>query len=473
MTDSASRRSVILRTALPLGVLAMGIAGYVGLVGLASRPPSSPLASPPPAVDTTRPARLAGKLDLDIDGTVEPFRVIDVAAEVGGRIKYKGVECRAGRYVDPAPLLIEIDPRDYKLEVRRLERELSQALVMLEELDVEVSNLDATTTLASENVQLERKNLARVRGLFKRGVATEAALDAAQRPELAARMVLVERQNQSRLLMTRRRRFESSRDLFAARLESAQLDLDRTRVFSPVAGVITRDLVEAGEYVQKGSPLFAVEDTSAVEVRCSLRVDELYWLWNQAAARARRAAEKGAAVATARRYEIPRTPVTVIYQLAGREYSWEGVLERYEGIGLDTRTRTAPCRVSVSDPRSLSLQEGEDVVGPPALVRGMYVRVRLHVDAPGKLLVVDDRAIQPGSPPTVWVVRDKRLKRLSVRIVTIDEGQVVIDPGSSGLAINDHVVVSPLTTETEGIEVSERFRRGSNVIPDGVLDSVD
>ena len=54
------------------------------------------------------------------------------------------------------------------------------------------------------------------------------------------------------------------------------------QITAPIDGVIVLEEVEEDSYVNKGTLLVAIEDTSAVEVKCSLRMDELYWLWCQA-----------------------------------------------------------------------------------------------------------------------------------------------------------------------------------------------
>lgn len=62
-------------------------------------------------------------------------------------------------------------------------------------------------------------------------------------------------------------------------LERVKLDLERTRVVSPSDGMIVADLVEQDSFVSKGTPLVMLEDTSAAEVKTSLRMDEIARIW--------------------------------------------------------------------------------------------------------------------------------------------------------------------------------------------------
>src|SRR5690606_12715084 len=98
--------------------------------------------------------------------------------------------------------------------------------------------------------------------------------------------------------------------------------LERSQVAAPVSGVIVRDSVEEGAFVQKGAALFVIEDTSSIEVQCSLRMDDLYWLWRQ------RGSGPPPETAEQTAYQVPQTPASVVYEFAGREgtrYVWQGV----------------------------------------------------------------------------------------------------------------------------------------------------
>ncbi|MFM8398998.1 MAG: hypothetical protein ACKOAH_14295, partial [Pirellula sp.] len=102
-------------------------------------------------------------------------------------------------------------------------------------------------------------------------------------------------------------------------------------------------------------------------------------------------------------YELPPTPVEISYQVAGRNdvvYQWQGRLSRYEGIGLDTQSRTVPVRITVENPRDVRrngvsiTEEGNG--GMPALVRGMFVDVKIKTKPRRQLVLIPKLAIKPG-----------------------------------------------------------------------------
>ena len=454
-------------------VLGLAVAAAAGLMLLREKPQPPERTSSDPVVATVVVESDTGGFEIDVDGFVVPHRRISLAAEVAGRIVEKNdALCCAGRYVTAGTLLARIDDRDYVLEVRRLKQEERQAKASLKELSDELVGTYALIELSKEDVAIQEGELDRLRRLGRNVSITE--LENAKSKLLAARRMLTDLQNQHRLQETRKERLQAAIDLVTSRLEKAKLDLERTRIVAPVAGMIVEENVEQDDYVQRGSPLLTIEDTSKVEVKCKLELGDLYWIWGRQ--------EAQAAVSDPNLFQLPAQPnVTVTYELPGwqhRHYHWKGRLDRFEGFGLDTRTRTVPCRVVIDEPRR------HDTEGPPVLLPGMYVTVRIPVTPDTRLLRVPERALRPGN--VVWRVRNDRLDLVPVELVKLErhvappngtllsgaipssrgaaggassgatsEGKTAIiqvaDPGALGPG--DRVVVSPLEFVKSGMPV--------------------
>ncbi|MCA9118759.1 MAG: HlyD family efflux transporter periplasmic adaptor subunit [Planctomycetaceae bacterium] len=455
------------------------LAGVIGFRTLIYKPDvqASAKAEPTkPLVHTEAIRAHEGSLDIAVDGIVAPFREIEVAAEVAGKVVFKDEACNGGRFVTRGTRLLKVDPRDYDLAVRRLENQLEQADANIEELQVEISNTNELIKLAEDQVKLEQNEVARLAGLIQEKIVTDSTLDRAKQVELTARNNLVQLRNQLQLLNTRQRRLQSARELVVTDLEKAKLDLERTEILAAVDGVVIEDLVERDSFVQKGSPVFTIEDTSAVEVKCRLKMEELYWVWRQAGHDFKSLNGDSAG------YSIPHIPVTVRYQLADRKgtlYEWQGVLSRFDGIGLDEQTRTVPCRVLVDKPRDVKVinktngaankadrvpaSEG----GLPALVRGMYVTVTFHVDQPSLLLLIPERAVQPGK--AVWLVSDGQLnERRGLDLIELIRIQDVhgdeqafwlVEASAAQLAAGERVVVPPFGALRDQEAVREEASR--------------
>ena len=455
----SERRSPIveaIRILLPLLILSVAGGGFYVL---ASREPPQGHEEPGdtrPLVETVTIQGHEQGLNIEVDGLVVPFREIHLSAEVDGRVTHKAEVCRAGRYVKEGELLIEIDSQDYDIEKRRLTEELAQAANSIEELKVDIDNTESLIELAEEELEIQHEEYERLKDLFAETIVTESEMDQVRRAELVAKMAVLGLRNQLQLKETSRGRLESARDRALVLLEKAELDLDRTKITAPVDGVVVVDSVEKDSYVKKGTALVTIEDTSAVEVKCSLRVDELAWIW-RSTSRANTGQEQAA---TANEYELPKKDVTVVYRLGDRDYEWTGSLCRYDGIGLDETTRTVPCRVVVANPtdgrpNAASPAKPDDC--PPALVRGMFVTVKIPLDGEDDLLSVPSEAVRPGG--RMWLVEDGKM--LLVEQVSIEsnlDDRVLIRSGDPHPGSNDKVIVSPLpfaNADMDGMAVRE------------------
>lgn len=450
-TRSPKKNDTVLGTILgivaPLLILAAGIA--VLLIAKLNKP--APTRSVPvksvPAVETVSATVHEEPLQIAVDGSVVPYREEDVVAEVAGRILNKSDNCRAGRVVRKGDLLLEIDPVDYQLEVRRLQEELTQARANLHEIDVELENNRLLTSLAEKDLELQNLEVNRVRKLVKTQAVAESEYDSARRVEIVARNNLQSLRNIPRLLESRRKRLRAAMDLASVKLDQANLDLSRTKIVARMDGVVLSDLVEENSYVQKGTTVLQLEDTTAVEVLCHLRVDQLAWLWRS------HATDSSSNVSG---YELPAHPTAVIYDVGTQQYQWNGVTSRFDGVGLDRRTRTVPCRILVSDPTAVWSVTSNGVKtpaagGPPALVRGMFVKTIITIPRSETLIALPNIAVRPGG--VVWRVADGRLSIVQVEVAQNTGDQVLVRPGA--ISVDDRIVTSPLPSAREGMAVRE------------------
>ena len=147
-------------------------------------------------------------------------------------------------------------------------------------------------------------------------------------------------------------------------------------------------------------------------------------------------------------YQLPPTRVTVQWSSESETYEWTGRLDRYDGSGVDSRTRTVPCRVIVDDPTPADETR-------PRLLTGLYVKIRLHTPPREGLLRVPTTAVQPG--PRVWRIRNGKLELVTVQIVRWTSDHAIIEPGDGpdALAAEERIVTSPLPLARHGMNVRE------------------
>lgn len=440
----------VARYLLPLVILGAAVWGFIALGG--PKPPPRKTVDEPVAVPVQTAAVEAddGRIEIEADGIVVPLREVTLAAEVSGRVLRKTDACNEGQLVRKGDVLFEIDPRDYELDVERLEREAAQAKLMIAEIDEEIEQNATAIDLARRQVELAKREVARLDTLKAGKIVTESEHDRAVRDELTATNVLTVQEGQKRVLAKRRNRLMEADSLASTMLEKAKLDLSRTRIVSPADGRVVEDKVEQDSFVAKGTPVVVIEDTSSAEVKTNLRMDEVAQVWGG----------RKAGVQAGAGQDVPESPAKVVFTIDDRRYEWEGVLSRYEGRGLDEKTRTLPCRVRVPEPARVQALDryGAPLAKLPAdaprtLLRGMFVEVLLQVDVPRPLISVPEEAVRPSGD--VFVMREGRLHVLHPRPFHLAAGRVVFDREESGLLPTDRVVVSQLANPRDGMELAE------------------
>ncbi len=413
-TSNSLLSKIFLGLVVPTGLVALGIGSlfYLGKaepeqISVGGSDEASKVARLPIVeTGTCLPFDGESSLDIDLNGVVVPFREVTVAAEVAGRISEKSDLCEPGRFVQAGDLLFKIDPRDYQLEVDRLARLRDQEYAQLREWEQEVANSQKSLELAEQDVVLQEKEIQRLEKLPE-GFASAAELDQARRARLVSANQRQVQQNQLDLLNARKRRLDLSQQLASTQLEQAKLNLARTEIRAPLNGVIISENAETESFVQKGATLCTIEDTTKVEVKCNVRMDQLMTILDQ-----EQLPTSMPLPGKLSGYALPQTPVSILYRIAGREdlvFQWEGHLSRYDGIGLDPQSRTVPCRITVDDPQNFLIagkQSSSDGGAASPLVRGMFVEAKIHTKPNRNLLLIPKLALKPGN--ILWKFREDR-----------------------------------------------------------------
>lgn len=457
LDESRLRTSIrlVAQFLLPLLILGGGVVGFQLLSGLHQPPPQR---KPDVVVPLVKTARVQSYGDrpfvIDVDGVVVPHREVQIAAEITGRVTHKSEQCRVGTFVEASTVLFRIDDEEAVLEQQRLQQEKRQAELALAEVAVQKANLEQVIALQTEDVAIQQEEWERNKRLLAREVTNAAAVEQSRRALLSSQNTLLGSENQLRLLTSKESTLQAAVNLVDQRLKRNQLDLRRAEIRAPVPGVIVEEHVEQDSFIQRGSVLVTLEDTRQADVLCNLRMNELYWIWAQ------RDPQQAASGSQAASYDLPDTPVKVNYELNGLEFQWDGVLTRYDGLGLDERTRTVPCRIDVLEPTRVSINGTTDdstspIGAAPALVRGMFVNVKVETRPRVNLLTVPEMAVQPDG--FIWKVdAEDRLQRIQVRLAAVADGVSVISGENLDLAAGDRVVISPLESETSGTLVQEQ-----------------
>lgn len=361
-------------------------AGAWLLLPVRDNPGKAVAAAPPPAapvsVAIVEPKSV--KLWDEFSGRLEAVERVDIRSRVAGAIE--SVHFREGALVNKGDILITIDPAPYKAEVMRAQAQLAatQARSALTQTDLERGKqLIDSRTLSQRDLD-QRENAAR---------EADANVRAAQ-----------------------------------ASLESAQLNLDYTKIRAPVAGRVGRLNVTVGNLVAAGS--------GGPVLTTLVSVNPIYASFDADEASLLRAL--GSLPTQAARNEIDRIPVQMI--LGDSNTPRQGKLQL-----IDNQIATATGTVRVR-----AVFDNSD----GALIPGQFARLFLGRADDKPVLLVSERAIGTDQDKRYVLIvdKDKKAAYRAVRLGSPVDGLRVI---TDGLNAGDQVIVSGLM----------RVRPGAPVVP--------
>jgi len=125
-SQSISVVETIINVVVPPLAVALGVMGFFVLKALSKPVPREVPEQPLPVVQTAGVVKHSGGLELTTDGLVVPYREIQLAVEVDGRIVEKTPQCEAGTFVTKGTLPLRVDKTDYEIEVNPLREPLRQ-----------------------------------------------------------------------------------------------------------------------------------------------------------------------------------------------------------------------------------------------------------------------------------------------------------------------------------------------------------
>lgn len=451
MAKTTQFTELVLKSLFSLALVGAGVAAVV-ILGKGKSKPDQPPPDDTRVVNVESAALEESEIQFEVDGVVVPYREIKLAAEVAGRVTDKPTEFRVGHIVNKGNTIALIDRRDYDLELERLQEELQQANNNITETDVQITSTNNQIALAQENLTIQEKARERFEKLFKNKATTEASLDDAKQAEITARTTLQTHQDQLNLLRATKTRLESVCARIKSEIAAAKLEIERTSVKSPIDGIIVEDNFEQDSYLQKGTALCTIRDTSKLEIKCSLQPYQMKWLWESSTG----STDSPRLSA----YELPETPVSVRYRLGKDVFVWAGRLTRYDGGQIDQQTRMIPCRVQVDNPMSvgrlvINEQDGTESVEPvtnvPTLMVGMYVQVMVSVKLNTPLVRVPVSALFPGN--RLWVVEEDKLQRRQVSVLVTEGKSAIVYADEQAVMPGENIVVSSLTSPFNGAKV--------------------
>lgn len=374
---------------------ACGRVSYVVIVCLAGclaaanggcqKPAAAPVKPPPPTVFFTTPSEEEVQEFEEFTGRTAAISEVSVRARVSGYLDKVAFE--DGAMVKAGQVLFHIDDRTFQAELAKAEAALEQAKTKLARFE---------------------KEAARAAGLFQSKVISEEAYDSSvfSRDEAVAAV-----------------------NVAIAERDYAKLNVEYSKVTSPIEGRISRKLVDEGNLVRADDTLLAVI-VHDQPIHAYFDIDERTVL------RLRRLVQEGKIKAT--RDSRLEVGISLADEL---EHRRTGVVD-FEDNHIDPTTGTLRVRLLI---------DNEDHLLSP----GLFVRLRFPIGEPRKSLLVPEEALgsDQGRRYVFVIGQENVVATRPVEIGILVGGRRVIE---KGLNLGERVVVTGLQRLKKNAAVDPR-----------------
>src|ERR1700754_1737453 len=201
--------------------------------------------------------------------------VVTIAPEVAGRIVELPVV--DNKFVRKGDLLLVIDPTNFRIAVSQSEAAVQQAQANVQGIDAQMNVQQAQIDASQAQLRLGRAALVfaqqqaeRYEKLAKDGWGTvqnaqqfTSQLHQQEASVQSAQETLNQTLRQVETLKAQRMSAEASIAQAKAQLNQAQVNLERTRILSPVDGYVTNLLAQLGDYVNVGANTISLVDADS------------------------------------------------------------------------------------------------------------------------------------------------------------------------------------------------------------------
>jgi len=374
---------------------------------------TKPSKAPQMAVVTTTLKPQNYQVIVQSFGTVKPQTQSVLFSQVSGQINKVSKLFRAGGFFEQGDMLVQLDDRDYRAEVK-----VAQASLLS----------------AKQSLQEER---ARV----KQAEADWERLGNGQEPNA---------------LVLRQPQYEAAKaQVLSAQalLDKVKLSLERTTIVAPYAGRVLKKNVDIGQVISSNTALADIFAVDYVEIRLPINNKDLPLM--KLPEEYQSADEK---LVTEEGEGLPINDAVISSDLMG-EQRWQGKVVRTESA-IDEVSQQLYVIAQIIRPYDREFNKGAQIK------IGQYVTAEIIGRKVENALVIPSSAIYQGS--YVYIVQDGLLMRKMVKIGWQNGTESIVN---QGLNAGDELVLTSLGQVSSGtpVAVEKKIRTKRNVTPATIM----
>ncbi|MDC3013187.1 efflux RND transporter periplasmic adaptor subunit [Candidatus Marinimicrobia bacterium] len=331
------------------------------------------------------------QVQISSNGTTTPLTQTVLTAEVGGEVIYRSKKFAEGASVIEGEILAKIDDTDLQLQYKN-------ALLQLANAEVQYSLQLAEAEVAKEAWDK-----------IGDGVASDLTL---KKPQLKQAEALLE--------------------VAKAQVSSAAKKLNKTEIIAPYAGRIQNVNIDLGTTIIPGQPVGAMYTSSEIEITLAVKDNDLQFL----------------SIPMDGRKLNPSEQASVVIQsfYKGKTQSWEGKLERVDGV-IDPITRMI---------NLIAVFKNDFIeTDKPNLPIGLFVEAKIDGITLKNIFEIPINSISKDNE--VYIVdKDNQLELRKLTVLKKYSEFVII---KDGLRAGERIVTSKLSTASNGIKVNPVYNK--------------
>jgi len=330
------------------------------------------------------------QVTINSTGTTKPLTQTVLNAEVGGEVVYRSKKFSEGSSVLSGEILAKIDDTDLQLQYKN-------ALLQLASAEVQYSLQVVESEVAKEAWEKIGK-----------GKASDLTL---KKPQLKQAEALME--------------------VAKAQVNSAEKKLNKTEIVAPYAGRIQSANIDIGTTIIPGQPIGAMYTSSEIEVTLSVKDNDLQFLSIPMDGRKLNPKEQA------------RVKISSFYK--GKNQSWEGKLERVDGV-IDPITRMV---------NLIGVFKNDFIeTDRPNLPIGLFVEAKIDGIILKNVFRIPVNAISENNE--VFII-DKNNQLQSRSILVLKKyNEFVI--AQENLKAGERLVITKLSTASDGVTVNPIYQ---------------
>ncbi len=382
-------------------------------------------------------------------GIIEPDLDLQAKAEVTGRVIYIHPALKKGEIFAKDTLLLQIDNKDYLLQLKQAKADLIATQANLTEMKINIENNKLELELATEKLKVREKEYARLTKLRKSGSVSQSSLDKERQNFLQQKQEMQQLKNKQTTLPSQLEVVKAKLDISKAKLEKSQRDLERTNVRIPFNGRISSVFTEQDQFVATGAPLFDAFGLDKVIVNAQFPVDQFRLFAKNFSTEGLQ--NNNSEIIPSMTELLESFGLTADVEVAGGNFStWTAHVERFSD-DLDPQSRTIGVIVSVKGSYEHIMPGNR-----PPLLEGMYMKVMLQ-GMPIQSVAFPRFALHEKEAFTITA--DNKLLRIALTDIQYQGSMAIIN---SILQPGDKIITSDVFPAVNGMDVTPMIDKTTN-----------